>query len=88
MKINNLKLLKEKSIDELSTCDLVDIGNIRIDTDQPVTERVAKFIDDVGNPYCYRCGDVMVKIEFQNQQDSLQERLTKFLIEKKQGWNN
>lgn len=59
--------LEEMSKVDVRTVDketLVDIRHVHIDTSLPVKERVVDYVRQVKNPYCYRCGDTVVKISF------------------------
>ncbi len=46
------------------TTELVDIENVVIHDDLPVAQRVADYIRQIKNPYCYRSHGVVVKISF------------------------
>lgn len=51
----------------LSLCDpskLRDIKGIPIDRSQPIPQRIHSFIDAVGNPYLFKVGSVIVKVNF------------------------
>ena len=52
---------------ELSSCDpaaLVDLRDIKIDAGKPITERVQSFMEQVGNPYLFKVGDIAVKVNY------------------------
>ena len=42
--------------------DLVDLNSVQIDGTLPIPERVNSFIQQIKNPYCFRIGDVAVKV--------------------------
>lgn len=44
--------------------ELVDMESVKINTDLPVKERVADYISQIRNPYCYKSHGVVVKISF------------------------
>ena len=49
---------------DLMNCDhdeLVDLKDIRIDTSQPVPERMAAFLSQVRNPYLFKVDGLIVK---------------------------
>lgn len=84
--LTNEDLLK---LSEVSICnsdhnELIDINTISIEEKDPV-QRFLKFIEQIRNPYCYRCGDIGVKIEFDESLPYLEPTLIEFLIKKKQG---
>lgn len=43
---------------------LVDIDAIRLRDDLPLEERIQDYIRQIGNPYCFRCHGIAVKISF------------------------
>lgn len=44
--------------------ELVDIADVKINTDLPVEERIMDYIKQIKNPYCYLCNGVVVRISF------------------------
>ena len=44
--------------------ELVDIADVRINTDLPVEERIKDYIKQIKNPYCYLCNGMVVRISF------------------------
>ena len=48
-------------------------------------DRVARLLHRGENPYCFRFGDVGVKIEFTENGPPLQDALANFLIRQKNG---
>ena len=44
--------------------ELVDIADVKINTDLPVEERIKDYIKQIKNPYCYLCNGVVVRISF------------------------
>lgn len=58
---------------------LADISKIHIDTQMPREKRLAEFIRQIGNPYCYRCGKVVIKVSFADTDATLEDRLEHYL---------
>lgn len=54
---------------------LVDINDVTIDTTLPKTVRMESFIRQIKNPYCYKCGKLVVKVNYSEQEMTLEERL-------------
>ena len=48
-------------------------------------DRVARLLHRGENPYCFRCGEIGVKIEFTDNGPPLQDALADFLIRQKSG---
>ena len=58
---------------------LADIRKIHIDTQMPREQRLAEFIRQIRNPYCYKCGKVVVKVSFTDTDATLEDRLEHYL---------
>ena len=75
------QLASMRSVD-IKTCDspdLVDISKLHVNHDLPVNERIKQFVSDVGNPYLFRVKDIVVKVQYGEQNVSLQERLVRLI---------
>lgn len=60
--------------------DLEDIKEVHIDHQLSKEERIRSFIRQIKNPYCYRCGDVVVKVNFALDAGSMQEKMEQYLM--------
>jgi len=74
------KRLQSKGFDKY---ELSDISNVSIPNSDP-KDKIAAFLQAVGNPYLFRVGDIGVHVSFSGQDgDTLQKRvsalLTKFI---------
>lgn len=58
--------------------DLKNIEEIAIDSSMDVNQRVLDFIEKVGNPYCFYCGEVLVQINFGSTEIDLRKRLSNY----------
>ena len=58
--------------------ELRDIKDVVIDTSKPCKQRIREYVRQIGNPYCYRDGDVVVEIEYVNTNVSLHDRLVAY----------
>lgn len=67
---------KSKRIDRSK---LRDISSVQIDMSLPQQERIKSFVEQIGNPYCYLDGDIVVSIGYANTDVSLQDRLRAYL---------
>ena len=43
---------------------LVDIRDVRVDQTQPPEERIRSYVQQVKDPYCFRVGDVKVRVTY------------------------
>lgn len=59
--------------------ELKDIRDVVIDTSLPCGERIQSYIEQIGNPYCYIDGGVVVALGYADTQVSLQERLRAYV---------
>ncbi len=57
---------------------LHDIGSVTIDAKLSKEERIKSFVNQIGNPYCYLDGDVVVSISYANTETSLEDRLKSY----------
>ena len=53
-----------EACDAASIDDLKDIRDVRIDPELKGEERIRDFLRQVGNPYLFRSGGVVVRVEF------------------------
>lgn len=70
--------LAEMSRIEINTIDrssLVDIKTVKIDSSLPIAKRMLRYLDQVKNPYCFRCGETPVKIRFSQTGKTLDEAI-------------
>jgi hypothetical protein len=88
-KISKEKLDAMKNVD-IRTVDpdtLVDIHDVNVNTDLPKDKRILDFMQQIRNPYCFKCGDVMVKLTFAEseevdpptKEDTFEERFKNYL---------
>ena len=80
-----INLLSKAEITRETKESLVDAGSIFLDNTIPREHRAALLLEKIKNPYCFRVGDIGVKLEFSDGGPTLQETLESFLIRKKSG---
>jgi hypothetical protein len=59
---------------------LVDIGCVKINDALPIKQRITSFLEQIKNPYCYRCGGTPVKIEYMPGAQPLDEKILNYFI--------
>ncbi|MBQ5867165.1 MAG: hypothetical protein IIW56_10865 [Oscillospiraceae bacterium] len=59
--------------------ELVDIRDVNIDTSLPVEERIRSYIEQVKDPYCFRVGDVKVRVSFSDTDRTLTDNFCDML---------
>ena len=75
MYIEEMKAVDIRTVDPES---LVDVTGIFISDDMTKEERVAEFVKQIKNPYCFRVGDVVVKNVYSSDGVSLKDRFEQF----------
>lgn len=73
------------NIDAVNKEDLVEVSGISFDNTVPLEQRAARILETVKNPYCFRVGDIGVKLEFSDNAPALQDVFTDLLKRKKSG---
>ena len=58
---------------------LVDIRDVKIDRSLPKEERIRSFVEQIKNPYCFKCGNVAVKMVFADTDVTLEDRMEHYL---------
>ena len=79
--IQNMDFKQMRNVDvrTVERESLADISKIHIDPRMPREQRLADFVRQIGNPYCYRCGKVVVKVSFAETDGTLEDRLEHYL---------
>lgn len=77
-----LKAMQEVDVRTVDPEALQDIREVQINAALPREKRFLSFIRQIGNPYCYRHGNCVVKISFADSDVSLEERMISYLRSK------
>lgn len=73
-----LKKMKEVDIRTVDRSTLVDAESVQLGSELSAKERIAEYIRQVGNPYCYLYKGMAVKISFSGKrklEDCLKDSL-------------
>ena len=79
---NAMMTVEEMKAVDIRTVDrdtLVDICDVKIDRSLPLEERVRSFVEQIKNPYCFRCGDAIVKTSFLDTDVTLEDCVESYL---------
>lgn len=79
--------ISEEKLDAMAAVDirtvdintLTDIRNIKIDTKLPVEEKLDSFARQTNNIYVHRMGDYVVKVRFQKEGASIDDKMEEYL---------
>ena len=74
--------MKNIDVRTVSRDDLVDIRDVHVDRSLPKEERIRSFVQQIRNPYCFKCGNVVVKTSFADTDVTLEERMEHYLRSK------
>lgn len=58
---------------------LVDLNTVVIDESLPVSDRVASFVEQIRNPYCFRVGNIAVKVKYKENGPTFQQNFEDLL---------
>lgn len=75
----DLDALRSVDIQTVDPATLVDIGDVVINKGLPQNERIADFIRQIKNPYCYKHGKTIIKIRFSDTEETMEEQLENYL---------
>ncbi len=75
-----MKYFKTMNLNNVNTDDLVDIKSVKINTELPVEERKEQFVEQVGNPYIFKCNGIIVKNTYNKTGKTLDELVEKLII--------
>jgi len=76
-KIREMKNVDIRTVDKST---LVDIRSVAIDENLPVEERIKQLVEGLRNPYCFKVGDVAVKIEYEDTEVTFEQRFERIMI--------
>ena len=79
----NVAALSCVDIQKMNKDELTDISSMKLDPSVPQELRAAYVLKEMGNPYCFRVGDLGVKVEFLDNAPPLQDALSDFFQRKK-----
>jgi len=75
----DLEAMAGVDITSVDPDSLVDIRDTVVDKSLPKEERMLDFIRQIKNPYCFRCGKVVVKIGFSDTDATFEDKFENFL---------
>ena len=76
----DLERLCEVEIENLELSTLINVEQVVIDQNLPVTERMMEYLEKVKNPYCFLCGETPVKICFMENEIKLEKQLKEYFL--------
>lgn len=58
------EMLRNKDISACNAGELTDLRNVTVNTEKSLTERAREYIAQIHNPYLFKVGETVVRIEF------------------------
>ncbi len=71
--------MKENNETTADLSNLVDIRDVKVDRNLPVEDRIRSYVEQVKDPYCFRVGDVKVRVSFASNGRTLNDSFTDML---------
>lgn len=78
--IEKIQKMKDVDIRTVNCSQLVDLNTVVIDENQSVEERLESFIEQIKNPYCFRVGDIVVKVVYKENGPTFQQNFEEMLL--------
>ena len=64
---------------ERNLSELVDIRDVVIDKSLTLEERVRSYVEQIKDPYCFKVGDVVVRVSYADKDKSLTDSFTSMI---------
>ena len=80
MNKSQLQQMKNENITQVNRSTLVDIRNVHIDSSLPPIAKAQSYLEQIGNPYCFLCGDMPVRVRFVTEEKTLKESLRTYFL--------
>ena len=64
---------------EKNLSGLVDIRDVVIDKSLTLEERVRSYVEQIKDPYCFKVGDVVVRVSYAGKDKSLTDSFTSMI---------
>lgn len=68
--LSALERMAAVDVDTVQRENLRELSEVRLDTESAKEERIADFVRQIGNPYCFLCGETVVKVRFSREENA------------------
>lgn len=75
----NLQAMKNIDVRTVDRGTLVDINDVTVNRKLSQGDRLKDFVHQIGNPYCYKCGEAVIKVSFADTTATLEDRTLNYL---------
>jgi len=69
-----------RNASEIDRASLVNIHTIKIDKNLPAARRAEQYLEQIRNPYCFLCGDSVVRVRFAEDGGDLKAHLKNYFV--------
>lgn len=80
MTVEKYQELQAVDFEDVELGSLTDISKVRIDRGQPVEKRRHQYLENAGNPYLIRVGNMKVKVRFAENGVSMEVAFENLLL--------
>lgn len=81
MTLEEMKNINPKTVNPDT---LVDIATVEVDRSLPRAEQMKQFLEQIKNPYLYKCNGVVVKIAYATTESTIEDRLEQYIRKRSQ----
>ena len=78
--VKQLEEMSRLEMDQIDRNQLADIQGLEIDPAMPLEARMESYLEQVKNPYCFLCGNTVIRVRFAPDGDTLQNKLEHFFV--------
>lgn len=72
--------MKRIDVTKVNRADLIDVKDVSINRFLNQERQINDFVRQIKNPYCYKYGDYIVKIGFEDTEVTLTDRLKELVL--------
>ena len=87
MGVKELEEMKNVDVRTVDIRELRDINQVSVDGSLPREERLLDFVQKIGNPFCFICDGIIVKLSFADRGESLENKLVQLVLLMESAWN-
>lgn len=75
-----LEAMKNVDVKTVDPSTLVDVDQVKVNTELSQKERLIDYIRQIKNPYCFKVGKMIVKLSFAETEATLEDKLESYLL--------
>lgn len=71
--------MNHHNTDQAALDSLVDIRDVKVDLAKPPEERIRSYVEQVKDPYCFRVGNVKVRVAYSGKDNTMTDSFCNLL---------